>query len=100
MRRLLIVLGLATVLGAVTLPAALAAGDYSDSAYAQHDLDNIPRSAGRHRDDMLSPRWHQAMSQATAESYLAALGIQLSDIGNARIHGGLGQWIPGGSVGD
>jgi len=99
-RRLLIVLLVAAGLGAATLPAAIAAGDYSDSAYAQHDLDNITRSAGRHRDDMVSPRWHQAMQQATAESYLAALGIQLSDLGNGRIHTGLGQWIPGGSVGD
>lgn len=99
-RRLLVVLLAALVLGAVAIPAALAGNDYSDQAYAEHDADNFTRSTGRHLADLTRPEWHVAAGQATAQSYLAALGIQLSDIGNGRIHTGLGQWIPGGSVGD
>jgi hypothetical protein len=99
-RRLLIASVVALVLGALAAPAVLAGNDYSDPAYAQHDLDNISRSTGRHTSDLTRPEWHQAMQDATAQSYLAALGIQLADISNGRIHTGLGQWIPGGSVGD
>jgi len=99
-RRLLGVLLAALVLGGIAVPAALAGNDYSDQAYAEHDADNVTRSTGRHLADLTRPEWHIAAGQATAQSYLAALGIQLSDIGNGRIHTGLGQWIPGGSVGD
>ena len=99
-RRLLVALLAALVLGGIALPAALAGNDYSDPAYAEHDVDNITRSTGRHLADLSRPEWHQASADATAQSYLAALGIQLSDIGNGRLHTGLGQWIPGGSVGD
>ncbi|MBV8981191.1 MAG: hypothetical protein JO086_09850 [Acidimicrobiia bacterium] len=99
-RRLLIASVVALVLGALAAPAVLAASDYSDPAYAQHDLDNVSRSTGRHLADLTRPEWHEAMAQATAQSYLAALGIQLADLGNGRIHTGLGEWVPGGSVGD
>src|SRR5205823_11517741 len=39
-RRLLIAAVVALVLGALAAPAVLAGNDYSDPAYAQHDLDN------------------------------------------------------------
>jgi hypothetical protein len=99
-RRLLIACVLALVVGALAAPRVLAGNDYSDPAYAQHDLDNVTRSTGRWLADLTRPEWHQAMQSATAQSYLAALGIQLADLQNGRIHTGLGQWIPGGSVGD
>jgi hypothetical protein len=99
-RRLLVFVIAALVLGGLAAPSVLAGNDYSDQAYAQHDLDNITRSAGRHLADLTRPEWHEASGEATAQSYLAALGIQLSDINNGRIHTGFGQWIPGGSVGD
>src|SRR5439155_23577472 len=81
-------------------PSVLAGNDYSDQAYAQHDLDSLTRSSGRHLADLTRPEWHEASGEALAQSYLAALGIQLADINNGRVHTGLGQWIPGGSVGD
>jgi hypothetical protein len=99
-RRVLIACVLALVVGALAAPKVLAGNDYSDPAYAQHDLDNISRSSGRHLADLTRPEWHEAMQSATAQSYLAALGIQLADIPNGRIHTGLGEWVPGGSVGD
>src|SRR5437868_15255726 len=99
-RRLLVVVVAALVLGGIAVPAVLAGNDYSDPAYAQHDLDNVTRSTGRHLADLTRPEWHEAMQQATAQSYPAALGIQLPDLGDGRIHTGLGQWIPGGSGGD
>src|SRR5256714_13408086 len=98
--RLLVAVVVALVLGALVAPRVLAGTDSSDPAYAQHDLDNISRSSGRHLADLTRPEWHVAMQEATAQSYLAALGIQLADLNNGRIHTGLGQWIPGGSVGD
>jgi hypothetical protein len=99
-RRLLIASVVALVVGALAAPAVLAGNDYSDPAYAQHDLDNVSRSSGRHLADLTRPEWHEAMQSATAQSYLAALGVQLADLPNGRIHTGLGEWIPGGSVGD
>jgi hypothetical protein len=99
-RRLLVAVVAALVLGGIAAPSVLAGNDYSDQAYSQHDLDNVTRSSGRHLADLTRPEWHEASGEATAQSYLAALGIQLSDIGNGRIHTGFGQWIPGGSVGD
>src|SRR2546423_8107202 len=98
--RLLVAVVVALVLGALVAPRVLAGTDSSDPAYAQHDLDNISRSSGRHLADLTRPEWHVAMQEATAQSYLAALGVQLADLNNGRIHTGLGQWIPGGSVGD
>jgi hypothetical protein len=100
MRRFTIAVFLAALMAVAAIPLARAADDYSDQAYAEHDLDNITRSAGRHMADITRPEWHEATRAATAESYLAALGLQLADLGNGRIHTGLGQWIPGGSVGD
>jgi hypothetical protein len=99
-RRLLVAVVVALALGAMAAPSVLAGNDYSDPAYAQHDLDNISRSSERHVADLTRPEWNEAARQATAQSYLAALGIQLADLDNGRIHTGLGQWIPGGSVGD
>src|SRR5205823_13839151 len=43
-RRLLIASAVALVPGALAAPAVLAGNDYSDPAYAQHDLDNVTRS--------------------------------------------------------
>ena len=99
-RRLLIACVVALVVGLVAAPRVLAGSDYSDQAYAQHDLDNMSRSSERHLADLTRPEWHMAAGEATAQSYLAALGIQLADVNNGRIHTGLGQWVPGGSVGD
>lgn len=99
-RRVLTCLLVALVLGGLAAPSVLAANDYSDQAYAEHDLDNMSRSSGRHMADLTRPEWHDATRTATAESYLAALGLQFADIPNGRLHTGLGQWIPGGSVGD
>ncbi|MDQ1375092.1 MAG: hypothetical protein QOJ09_2430 [Actinomycetota bacterium] len=99
-RRVLLACAVALVVGAMAAPAVLAGNDYSDQAYAEHDRDNVTRSAGRHMADLTRPEWHDATRTATAESYLSALGLQLADIPNGRLHTGLGQWIPGGSVGD
>lgn len=88
------------MIGALAAPGVLAANDDSDQAYAEHDRDNMSRSAGRHMADMTRPEWHEAAQTATAESYLRALGLQLSELPNGRIKTGLGQWIPGGAVGD
>src|SRR5207248_3646060 len=77
--RVFVAVVVALVLGALAAPSVLAGNDYSDPAYTQHDLDNISRSSGRHLSDLTRPEWHEATQQATAQSYLAALGIQLAD---------------------
>lgn len=100
MRRLIVVCLVVLVSGALAAPSVLAGSGYPDTAYVEHDLDNVSRSTGRWLADLTRPEWHEAMRSATAQAYLASLGIQLSDIGNGRLHTGLGQWIPGGSVGD
>ena len=66
-RRLLIASVVALVVGALAAPAVLAGNDYSDPAYAQHDLDNVTRSTGRHLADLTRPEWHEAMQEATAK---------------------------------
>jgi hypothetical protein len=99
-RRVLLAALTALVLCGLVAPAVLAGNDYSDQAYAEHDLDNVTRSAGRHMADLTRPEWHQASQTATAESYLRALGLQFSELGNGRIKTGVGQWVPGGPVGD
>ena len=99
MRRLLRACVVAGLLAAVAAPHVLA-DDYSDQAYAEHDLDNMSRSSGRHMADLTRPEWHDAARTATAESYLRALGLQFAELPNGRIKPGLGQWIPGGPVGD
>ena len=99
MRRVLFGLIAALVAGALVVPA-VRADDYNDPAYAEHDLDNMSRSAGRHMADLTRPEWHEATRTATAESYLRALGLQFAELPNGRVKTGLGQWIPGGAVGD
>jgi hypothetical protein len=100
MRRVLLACLVALVAGSLLAPAVLAGNDYSDQAYAEHDVDNMSRSAGRHMADLTRPEWHDATRTATAESYLRALGLQFAELPNGRIKTGLGQWIPGGAVGD
>ena len=100
MRRILLGLLVALLLGGLAAPAVIAGNDYSDQAYADHDFDNTSRSSGRHMADLTRPEWHDATRTATAESYLRALGLQFAELPNGRVKTGLGQWIPGGAVGD
>ncbi len=100
MRRLLLGFLAALVLGGLATPAVLAGTDYSDQAYAEHDFDNVTRSSARHMADLTRPEWHDATRTATAESYLRALGLQFAELPNGQVKTGLGQWIPGGAVGD
>jgi hypothetical protein len=99
MRRFLLACLGAALIGGVVVPGVLA-DDYSNQAYAEHDADNMSRSAGRHLADLTRPEWHEATRTATAESYLRALGLQFAELPNGRVKTGLGQWIPGGAVGD
>ena len=100
MRRVLLALLTALVVGGLAAPAVLAGNDWSDQAYAEHDADNMARTSGRHMADLTRPEWHDATRTATAESYLRALGLQFAELPNGRVKTGLGQWIPGGAVGD
>ena len=79
---------------------ARAASDYSDSAYRDHDLDNVSRSTARQTGEFTSPEYGSAFAFTAAESWLQAQGNQVGDARSGRVHGGLGQLLPGGAVGD
>ena len=100
--RLLSTATAAAVLLAMSAGAARGGDTYSDPDYAQHDLDNMGRSSveGRQRGYLTDPAYAQAFTPAAADSFLKNLGRQVADAKETRVYGGLGQLLPGGSVGD
>ncbi|HZN14020.1 MAG TPA: hypothetical protein VFB78_07125 [Acidimicrobiales bacterium] len=99
-RRGLAVLALTVSLLAAGTHASRAADDYTNSAYMQHDLDNMSRSSVRQRKMVTDPDYHLAFMKAAGYSWIDAQRNQLADLNVGRIHLSLGQLLPGGSVGD
>ncbi len=100
--RLFLVISAAAALFAGGTPWARAADGYSNSAYLQHDIDNISRATatGRQRAYLTDPAYARAITPASTESFLTNLGKQVADISHGRHYLTLGQLLPGGSVGE
>ncbi|MDQ1402342.1 MAG: hypothetical protein QOG03_658 [Actinomycetota bacterium] len=81
-------------------PIARAGNDYSDPEYARHDADNVSRSSERQFGEFTSPEYGSAFQFTAAETWLTAQANQINDLRSGRLHGGLGQLLPGGAVGD
>lgn len=92
---------IAALLAVAIVPLARA-DDYSDSAYVQHDVDNISRSivSGRQLAMLADPAYAAALTPAATEALLTNLGRQVADLPQGRIYATLGQLVPGGAVGD
>jgi dienelactone hydrolase len=84
--------------------SARAANDYSDPAYLVHDLDNLARAlvppTGRQLSSLTDLEYGYALTPLAAETFLANLGRQVTDLGYGRVYATLGQLLPGGEVGD
>lgn len=100
--RFVLVISAAVTLLVTAAPLARAADGYSNSAYRQHDIDNMSRAtvSGRQRAYLTDPAYARAITPASAESFLANLGKQVADIPHGRHYLTLGQLLPGGAVGD
>ena len=73
---------------------------YEDPDYAAFDADNMSRSAERQAAMATDPEYHADMASTAPESHVENQLDQLRDAQNGRVYGGLGQLLPGGSVGD
>ncbi len=100
--RVALVIGLVVSVCVGAAPSAKAASNYSDAAYRRHDIDNVARSTtgGRQRAYATNPAYDRAFTPAAAESFLANVGRQVTDLPHGRLYATLGQLLPGGSVGD
>ncbi len=94
-----ILLGTALV-GALWAAAPADAVGYDDDAYRTFDLDNVTRSLGRQTAQLTSVEYGLDFLSTAAESHLENQVDQIRDLPNGRVYGGLGQHLPGGSVGD
>lgn len=88
-------LGLSLVAG----PAARAA-DYSDADYRAFDLDNVARSGQEQPAMITDPEFNRDFVFTAAESQVENVLDQVREAPNGRVYAGLGQLLPGGSVGD
>jgi dienelactone hydrolase len=68
--------------------------------YAEFDIENMSRSAQRQVDQLTDPEHHLDLAAAAAESHTENQLDQLRELPNGRLYAGLGQVLPGGSVGD
>ena len=81
-------------------PAA-SANNYSDPAYAQHDVDNYMRARGQQFEQATSTTYTPAFVGAAADSQGRAAAKQVNDASYGRIYGGLSHYVPTyGATGD
>ena len=73
---------------------------YEDPEYAEFDLDNVSRSSARQAAMATDPEYHADFLSTATESHAENQLDQLREAGNGRVYAGLGQLLPGGSVGD
>lgn len=90
---------LVAALAAVAWPA-IGADDYSDPAYAEHDVDNMTRSMRRQGEEFSDPAYYLPFLQHMPSSWLDRQGRQVADLVAGRIRLTLGQTLPGGGVGN
>jgi len=95
---------IAALVAALAAPAVAWAEEepatYEDPAYAEFDVDNMSRSSGRQIGHGSDPAFHGDFAATALESQVENLSDQLREAPNGRVYGGLGQVLPGGSVGD
>ena len=94
-------LALAVPLAAALLAAPQADADsYMDDAYREFDLDNITRSLQRQTAMLSDPEFQADFAATALESQVENVSDQAREVRNGRVYAGLGQVLPGGSVGD
>jgi dienelactone hydrolase len=98
-RRTTIAAAVAVAAAALIAPAAVA-DTYEDPAYAEFDVDNMSRSLARQVGHLTDPEFHADFAATAVESQLENASDQVREAPNGRVYGGLGQVLPGGSVGD
>jgi len=90
----------ALAVAALVAPRIAEADSYDDPVYAEFDIDNMSRSTGRHQVMVADPEYQGDFLATAAESQAENVVDQLREAPNGRVYGGLGQVLPGGSVGD
>ncbi|HSP03971.1 MAG TPA: hypothetical protein VLR27_10740 [Acidimicrobiales bacterium] len=90
----------AVVAAAALLAPAATADTYEDPAYAEFDIENMSRSLGRQAEHLTDPEFHRDFAATAVESQVENAVDQVREAPNGRVYGGLGQVLPGGSVGD
>lgn len=101
--RFAVAIGVVASLAAGLLDHPVRADDYSDPAYAAHDLDNIARSLGpgsRQVTAGTDPEDLQTFLLDGTNEWLANLGTQVAGLDEGRLYVSLGQLLPGATVGD
>lgn len=77
-----------------------APADYEDEAWRTHDIDNATRSLRDQPTQPTDPAYVADFGATALESAIENQLDQLRELPNGRVYGGLGQLLPGGSVGD
>lgn len=95
-----LLLSAATLVGCLLLAPLAQADDYSDDAWRAHDIDNFTRSLQDQPTQPTDPEYLTDFASTATESFVENQLDQIREAGNGRVHGGLGQLLPGGSVGD
>lgn len=80
--------------------AAARGTGYDDPAWRESDTENMARSSARQRDMATDTAYTLAFLKSGGHTWWDATGNQLADANAGRVHGGLGQVLPGGAVGD
>ena len=92
---------IAVVVAAVgVVPRTARAEGYDDPDYAAFDLDNVSRSSGRQLAELTDPQYQVDFASTALESHVENQLDQVRDAPDGRVYAGLGQLLPGGSVGD
>ena len=99
MHRRTTVVAAALTAAALIAPAAIA-DSYEDPVYAEFDAENMSRSLGRQAGHATDPEFHGDFASTALESHVENQLDQVREAPNGRVYGGLGQVLPGGSVGD
>ena len=87
--------------GAAGAESAASSNNYSDPAYAEHDVDNYFRARGQQFDQATSTTYTPAFVGAAADSQTRAAGKQANDARFGRVYGGLSHYVPTyGATGD
>ena len=90
----------ATALTLLAVSGVAEADSYEDPDYAEFDLDNMSRSSARQSGQLTDPEYHADFGSTALESHAQNLLDQAREAPNGRVYAGLGQLLPGGSVGD
>ena len=81
--------------------ASESSNNYSDPAYAQHDVDNYMRARGQQLEQATSTTYTPAFVGAAADSQSRAAGKQANDARYGRVYGGFSHYVPTyGATGD